>query len=222
MVDAATKERARELRRAGASLREIGRAIGVSHVTVRQWTKEEPVSPASGGKDVADGVGLQAGTTPNPRKMLDGLISTWSGRAETDRFAASLIERLLRQREALDAQDETRRDGCAYHLEANMIIELLVDLELYVRLEVTKNLHAQQTRWANPPLSTEDREQVERQLATCDERIGWLFNNRGQKIPGHVNYQGANAAGYMQPLNERDALERAEIRASLEKTRRGE
>ena len=116
-------------------LREIGRAIGVSHVTVREWTKEEPVSPASGGKDVADGVvGLQAGTTPNPRKMLDGLISTWSGRAETDRFAASLVERLLRQREALDAQDETRRDGCAYHLEANMIIELLVDLELYVRL----------------------------------------------------------------------------------------
>ena len=156
-------------------------------------------------------VGLRAGTTPDPRQMLDGLISTWSGRAETDRFAAALVERLLRQREALDARNETRRDGCALHLEADMIIELLVDLELYVRLEVTKNLHAQQTRWANPPLSTEDREHVERQLRTCDERIGWLFNNKGFEIPGHVNYQGAHAAGYQQAWNERDALERTEM-----------
>ena len=47
-----TKERARELRRAGVSLREIGRVVGVSHVTVREWTLGEPVGgQASGGKD---------------------------------------------------------------------------------------------------------------------------------------------------------------------------
>ena len=51
MVKAATKERARELRRAGGSLREIGKVVGVSHVTVREWTLGEPVGgPASGGR----------------------------------------------------------------------------------------------------------------------------------------------------------------------------
>ena len=209
MVSEATKERARELRRAGASLREIGKVVGVSHVTVREWTKEERVGgPASG--DVED-VGLQAGTKPNPRQMLDGLIDTWSERAMTDRFAAALVERLLRQREALDVQDETRRDGCAYHLEADMIIELLVDLELYVRLEVTQNLREQFTTWAHPPLDTVRRERVERMLATCDERIGWLFNQKGFEIPGHVNYQGANAVEYQQAWNERDVLERTKM-----------
>ena len=47
-------------------------------------------------------------------------------------------------------EDETRRDGCALHLEADMIIELLVDLELYVRLEVTEPAGEHRV-WANPP-----------------------------------------------------------------------
>ena len=69
MRDAQTKERARELRRAGASLREIGKVVGVSHVTVREWTLGEPVGgPAdSGGKDVADDVrGTASGNDAEP------------------------------------------------------------------------------------------------------------------------------------------------------------
>ena len=212
MVDAATKERARELRRAGASLREIGKVVGVSHVTVREWTLGEPVGgPASGNEDVADGVvGLRAGTTPDPRQMLDGLISTWSGRAMTDRFAAALVERLLRQREALDAQDETRRDGCATHLEAVEVLAWFANLELFVRLEVSRNLRTSIGFGRPERLSA-----VDHLLNECEARIAGLFNHTGEYLPGHANYERAAQAS-VRSLEKSIELERAATETSIE------
>ena len=209
MVDASTKERARELRRAGVSLREIGRAVGVSHVTVREWTKAEAVGSKVTADAPAHPVGVAAPALDS-RARLDALISTWSERADSDRNAATLVERLLRQREKLDAQDETRRDSCATHLEAVEVLAWFADLELFVRLEVSRNLRTS-IGFGRP----ERLRAVDHLLNECEARIAGLFNHTGEYLPGHANYNGAAPAS-VRSLEEEIESERAATETSIE------
>ena len=114
--------------------------------------------------------------------MLDGLIATWGSRASTDRNAAALVERLLRQREALAAAKAGSEMKCSNHLEATAVQAALADLLLYVGLEVTRNLHTDLVRMQRETLTERQADRIERDLQTCAERITWLFQTKARVI----------------------------------------
>lgn len=187
MVNDRRRVRAVELRSLGLSLREIAAALGVAHDTVRRWTADVGPGPASvvveGAGAVETGVnGVQAApagdldTSEGRRARLDDLIQTWTERASTDRFAAGMVERLLRQRETLASEERDRVAPCTGHMDTSAVRALMLELETFVRLEVSINLHRFLTgSWFEVLREQEDDGLVKERLATCENRIHRLF-----------------------------------------------
>ena len=209
MVSEQTKGRARELRRAGVSLREIAKVIGVSHVSILEWTRDEPVGKTMTTSAPAPPAGVKA-PTMDSRARLDALISNWSERADSDRNAAALVERLLRQREKLDAQDEVRRDSCATHLEA---VEVLA---WFANLSFSSGSKSVGTSGRASGLDAPERlRAVDHLLNECEARIAGLFNHTGEYLPGHANYERAAQAS-VESLEEEIESQRAATETSIE------
>ena len=116
----------------------------------------------------------------------------------------------MRQRAALDTKDETRRDGCATHLEAVEVLAWFANLELFVRLEVSRNLRTN-IGFGRP----ERLRAVDHLLNECEARIAGLFNHTGEYLPGHANYEGAAQAS-VRSLEKSIGLERAATETSIE------
>ena len=157
--------------------------FNVSHQAVAKWCG------GGGGKPVAvpiadaeHGPEHDIATTPaTRRKVLDRLISVWSGRAETDRFAAGLTERLLRERERLDTADNA--PTCSGHLEADVVLSALKGLERYTLREIRQNLR-RQLHVLDDQLTASEREFIDVQVSDCVGRVEQLFRHWTWNIPG--------------------------------------